>query len=393
MTAAGIDGLRPKLDPFLVRDARTTGLGVRVATSGIKSWDLSFRIKGKPNSKRLSLGFVTDVSLQDARSRARVLVAAARAGRDLLLEEATARREEENRITVADLVERYVSRRVKGRLRTALEIERRLYRALTPVLQWKLEKLTRRDIRQLLDPVADAGWLREAEKRRQGIGAMLNWAVAQDYLEINPSAGLQSYGNGEPRTRTLTDDEISALWNWLSVPDQRSSSATILKIQLLLGARCSEVAGITVGEIDQHTWIWTLPASRSKNGRARETPLVGQVRRLLEEQLSLVRTSAIFATSGGVTMTARDVGSYLLNRSKRLPVPKFATHDLRRTVATRLVELGHSIDLIAALFGHQSGSSATSTLFRHYVHTQQLDQKADLLASWDAHVLKLSQGN
>ena len=45
-----------------------------------------------------------------------------------------------------------------------------------------------------------------------------------------------------------------------------------------LGARVGEVCGLTVDELKQDVsgrLLWTLPAARSKNGRARVTPIVG----------------------------------------------------------------------------------------------------------------------
>lgn len=90
LTQKTIEGLRPATEPYRVADQRCTSLAVRVATNGIKTWDLAFRISSTKLTKRLSLGRVTDVSLEAARRRANELTAAGRAGRDLV--------EDENRI-------------------------------------------------------------------------------------------------------------------------------------------------------------------------------------------------------------------------------------------------------------------------------------------------------
>jgi hypothetical protein len=52
----------------------------------------------------------------------------------------------------------YIRRRVAGRLRTAGDIERRLNRALGAILTKHAEDIRRRDIRQMLDTVADGGF-------------------------------------------------------------------------------------------------------------------------------------------------------------------------------------------------------------------------------------------
>src|SRR6516225_6460519 len=144
---------------------------VRVAPSGIKTWDLAYRIRGSGKVRRVSLGRVADVSLEKARARANELTSAARAGRDLIAEEEESRAAAASRLTIEKLIELYVRRRVAGRLRTAKEIESRLKRALSPILQRYADDIRRRDVRELLDAVADQGIEREAEKRRQTVGA------------------------------------------------------------------------------------------------------------------------------------------------------------------------------------------------------------------------------
>jgi hypothetical protein len=60
--------------------------------------------------------------------------------------------------------------------------------------------------------------------------------------------------------------------------------------------------------------------------------------------------------------TAAHIGHYLLARRDKLPISKFATNDLRRTVATMLAEMGVALDLVAAVVGHESGGRETRTL-------------------------------
>ena len=121
-------------------------------------------------------------------------------------------------------------RRVTGRLRTAKEIESRLKRALSPVLHRYADDIRRRDIRELLDAVADQGIAREAEKRRQTVSTMFRWALSQDIVETVATAGLKAYDPGTPRDRVLTAEEIEALWKWLEPATLRSEPADILNL-------------------------------------------------------------------------------------------------------------------------------------------------------------------
>ncbi len=215
LTQRSIDALRPAEAAYRVPDQRCIGLAVRVAPSGIKTWDLAYRIRGSGKTKRLSLGRISDVGLDKARERANELTSAARTGRDLIAQEEERRAAAASRLTIEQLVELYVKRRVVGRLRTAKEIESRLKRALSPIMERHAEDIRRRDLRELFDQCVEQGIEREAERRRQTVGAMFRWALSQDIVEIDPTAGLKAYDPGTPRDRVLTAEEIEALWKWI----------------------------------------------------------------------------------------------------------------------------------------------------------------------------------
>ena len=247
-------------------------------------------------------------------------------------------------------------------------------------------------MRELFDKCADDGIEREAERRRQTVGAMFRWALSQDIVEIDPTAGLKAYDPGTPRDRVLSVKEIKSLWQWLGSEELPPNPTDILKLELLTGARCGEISGLCVEEINRDDWVWTLPAARSKNKRPRVTPLVGSARRLVEARLSVTTSGPLFMAATGATLTAAHVGHYLLARSENLPTEKFTTHDLRRTVATQLTEMAIPLELVAAVVGHESGGRETRTLVRHYVRTDLLDRKRTVLEAWDRRLSEIIEG-
>ena len=305
LTHRSIEALRPTEAPYRVSDQRCMGLAVRVAPSGIKTWDLAYRLHGTGKVRRVSLGRVTDVGLERARERANELTGAARSGRDLIAEEEESRVAAASRLTIEQLIELYMRRRVTGRLRTGKEIESRLNRTLSSILHRHADEIRRRDIRELLDTVADRGLEREAEKRRQTIGAMFRWALSQDVVETDATAGLKAYDPGKPRDRVLNAEEIERLWKWLESGVLPPDPADIMKLELLTGARCGEISGLCAEEVDCNEWTWTLPAARSKNKRPRVTPLVGLARQIIETRISVNQIGPLFTAESGRILTRR----------------------------------------------------------------------------------------
>jgi integrase len=394
LTDTAIKAMKPDPDAaYRAPDLRCRGLALRVATDGGKTWDLAYRIKGK-GVRRLSLGRYEDVRLEQARKRANELTSAARQERDLITEEEEARNKRDQSFTVGQLISEYIRRRVSGRLRSAKQIESTLKRALAPLTTRKAPEIKRRDLRQLLDALADQGLEREAGKRRQAIGAMFKWAVAQDIVENNPADGLGSYSLGQPRDRVLSEDEIRSLWRWLDDAGNISTAVSdILKLELCLGARVGEIAGMRTGEFAKDgkgRLLWTLPAERSKNKRARVTPILGLGLKIISARAS---ESVLFPSESGKPHYSGSVAQQLRARWARLPIDRFATHDLRRSVATTMVaQLKLPLELVAAVVGHTIGDGAVHTLVRHYVHDDFVERKADALAQWDRRLRAILAG-
>jgi hypothetical protein len=200
LTARSIEALRSDAAPYRVTDARVAGLALRVAADGGKTWDLSYRIKGV-GVRRLSLGRYSDVSLEAARVRALGLTGPARQGVDLIAQERRAREDKAMAMTVGALVDLYLARRIKGRLRSAIEVERTLKRVLAQLASTPAADVRKRDLALLFESIAATGHERAAGKARQTVGAMFKWAASFDIVSTDPTRGLPSYDQGSARAR------------------------------------------------------------------------------------------------------------------------------------------------------------------------------------------------
>jgi integrase len=388
LTSRFLESVEAGVEPFRIRDTKTLGLSVRVSVDGKVTFYVSARISGGKVFSRPIGRFGDDLTLQEARDRAAEITKAARAGRDLMEDEAEATRTAAAALTVEQLLEKYLKGRVRGKLRTAPAIERTLKRALQSIIHMKAGAVRRAHVRELLDDVAESGREREAEKRRQTIGAMFRWAVAKDLVEVDPTAGLPVYDAGTPRDRVLSVEEIRSFLSWLDSDIVPLAHGSVLRLQLLLGARVGEIAGMTAEEIDMDSWVWTLPAERSKNGKPRATPIIGWARQIIHETLD-GGSGALFLSEQNSTLTSSTVGQWLRSNRHKLGIEHFVSHDLRRTVATHLDEMGVSRDMIGALIGHESDDRKTAVLRRHYLKGDAIERKKAVLLSWDARIREI----
>lgn len=382
LTHRSVEAFKPATEAYRVADLRCPGLAIRVAPSGLKTWDFVCRVRGTSTVKRKALGAFPAVGLDEARRRGGAIGDAAQAGKDLIGEEAKAKEAAAARMTVSELIDEYLKRRAKG-LRTKREIETRLKRALAPINNRPIDELRRRDIGRLLNATSDRGVEREAEKQRQATGAMFRWAVGQDLLDDDPTRGLKPFSAGKPRERVLSPEEIRTLWDWIASSDLTFDMQDSLRLQFCWGSRIGEASGLCVEEIDTKDWIWTLPANRSKNKKARRTPIVGLARDIIEGRLEYVRRGPLFINETGAALRSNDIGSAIVTRRKRIPIAHFVSHDIRRSVATELVNLGIALELVAAVLGHEVGDKSVRILTRHYVRTDLLERKKVALQAWD----------
>jgi integrase len=134
-------------------------------------------------------------------------------------------------------------------------------------------------------------------------------------------------------------------------------------------------------------------ASRSKNRRARTTPLVGLARAIIAARIETAGDRPLFSSATGVPLTTSGVGTALVSRRGKSPLAAFASHDLRRTAASEMDAIGIPRDVIGEIVGHGSEDGKSSrTLFRHDLKNDLILRKTRALEAWDARLRTLISG-
>src|SRR5262249_5976354 len=137
-------------------DALVSGLGIRVTDTGAKSFVLVTRYPGSKNPARRTLGGYGELTLEQARTKARDWLGLVQRGIDPAAQEARARRAEERRRadTFASVAEDFIAEKLSTE-RKGKEVERDLRREFIPILGKRpIAEITARDVVEMIKPIA-----------------------------------------------------------------------------------------------------------------------------------------------------------------------------------------------------------------------------------------------
>lgn len=369
LTDKSIEALRPKAMRYEVWDEARKGFGVRVSPRGVKSFVWLYHFDSRP--RRLTFGTYPKLSLADAGVKLAEAKSLLAKGIDPGTRAVAERSAERHAETVADLVEAYLDRYARARKRSAFEDERILRKDVLPHWgRWKAKDITRRDIVRLLNEIVDRGAPIQANRTLTILRRMFRFAIGQAIVEVSPCDQIEAPSAENERDRALSDDEIRLLWHTLDAAPMEPNARRILRLMLVTGQRKGEVIGLHQREVDPFKALWLLPAERSKNGREHLIPLSGPALQLLGQAPPSEAGYHFPSSLTGKPYRGQSIDHatrYLFKprppRAKKRPhqpmppplagkmVP-FTPHDLRRTVATRMRELGISRGDVKMVLNH-----------------------------------------
>jgi integrase len=391
-------------------DTIVKGLCLRVSPAGTKAWNLVYTKPSDGKRARVKLGTYPYLPLggeKGARQKARDERAKIGDGRDPIVE----KRARQASQTVAELVENYITRHAAAK-KSAQHIARRLRRDVSDAIgAVKLTELHRRDITRVLDAIRDRGSPIAANRTFSGMRTMFRWAHARGDLDVDIMSGMKRPTEAEPvRDRVLDANEVRAFWNALPDADMRESTRRILRLCLVTGQRVGEVAGMTLEEVDVEAAVWTIPAARAKNGREHAVPLSDMALAIVRAQMA--DNEALAARRGrdvsewlfpGPGARAAISGPAVAKAVKRQEVvagdgtatifglEPFTPHDLRRTMATHMEEIGVSPIIIGHCLNHATVTKATITSRVYATYTYD-NEKRDALDKWGERLAGILAG-
>lgn len=385
LTDVEVRSLRAPPDQRLeIFDAKARGLCLRV-TSQKKSWSFVFRPKGSQRLRRYTIGDYPAWTLSAAREKALALRRQIQDGGDPVLETKTRR----DALTVAGLVDRFIERYAKTKLRSWKDYKAVIDRDVIPAMGDRpAGEVTRTEIANLLDRVAARAPIL-ANRLQNTISSVFSWALSEGLVSTNPVTGLRKRTKEVAKERVLTDEEIRRFWG--ATGTTSAAFRDTLRLILLTGQRPGECAGIRAEEVDLAAGCWTIPASRTKNKIEHIIPLVGQALAIVERLADGKEAGPLIVTPRGKELTSQNLAKAMEALRKGLFVETATPHDLRRTAATLLGRLDIDQMTIGRVLNHASTTKATVTGSvydrHHYLPQKRRALEALIPTGADAHAL------
>ncbi|MDQ0470209.1 tyrosine-type recombinase/integrase [Labrys wisconsinensis] len=379
------DSAKARVKDYFIWDDELPGLGLRVYTSGKRSYVIHYRFAGR--SRRFTIGLHGFWTPERARQQAKVLFGKIVSGED----PSEQRQLNHQAITVKELCKLYLDDLNAGLIMgkggrpkkptTILCDIGRIHRHIIPLVGTRRVKdVTKADVNKVLKDVIagktncsfKTGKLRGRSIVRGGAGAasrtvgllggILTYAIEAGIIEANPVHGVRR-PKDNVRTRRLDDSEYRELGSLLreaSKDDKYRRTVEIIRQLALTGCRRSEIVALRWAEVDIGSSCLRL--ADSKEG-ASVRPIGLPVVEYLEERGAKISKTYVFP--GGEE--DNPFGSFPNHWEKifdNTALSEVTPHVLRHSFASVANDLGFTEATIAALIGHSRGSVTSK-----YIHT------------------------
>ena len=382
-TAVKTAGLERGKSEAIFFDDDIPGFGLRLREGGSRSF--VFQYKLGPRNRRMALGKASPATLTETRKTAAKLYARVQLGEDPANEKAEAKRQAAE--TFKPYIEQFLQAlQAHYRPRSFKQVERHLLRHAKVLHGLPLGKIDRRAIAGVIVSVTNASGATTANRVRTSLSGFFNWAISHGLVDHNPVDGAPRHEE-RSRDRVLTPDELRLIWNSL----EDNEYGAIVKLLALTGQRLAEIGALRWSEIGADQIL--LPAERTKNHRPHIIPLSAPATAIIASQLKREGCDTLFGSEHGFnnwSFWKERLDKTITQANGGMPIPRWTTHDLRRTAATMMADdLGIQPHIIEAVLNHVSGHKAGVAGI--YNRASYLREKRAALNLWADRLLAIAR--
>ncbi|MCM7080632.1 MULTISPECIES: tyrosine-type recombinase/integrase [Enterobacter cloacae complex] len=366
------------------------GLSVKVSKIGIMTWYFTYRIGGRSTApQRLKLGNYPDLSLKAARAKRDQCRAWLAEGKNPKHQLTVTTQETLKPVTVKEALEYWIREYASHKRANVEKHIEQLNKHIYPYIgAFPLSMCETRHWLECFSRVRDeapvaAGYLLQMCKQALKFCRVHRYAVSNvlDDLTIDDVGRKQN-----KRDREHTRQELADIWRECSGMKFKPYYSALLRLLVVFGCRTQELRMSRVTEWDLNDWVWTVPKEHSKGGEKILRPIPVDIRLFIKQLLEQNQNTGLLL---GEIKKPEAVSQWGRMLYKRLGHSEpWTLHDLRRTFATTLNNMGIAPHVVEQLLGHSLGG-----VMAVYNRSQYLPEKLDALNKWTERLDLLSDEN
>lgn len=376
----------PATGQKLVWDDDVTGLGVRLTPSK-KTYIVQGRVRGKKTERRISLGEHGTITLDEARRRAKMELAAMLNGTDPMEERKIL---QARAATLRDVVDKYLEDRRDLKASSRADIEKHLQKSFASWADRPFVEITRDKVLDRFRELSDRS-PSQANQAFRVLRALMNYARAKyrpgDSLIMpeNPVRVLSDakvWNRIQARSGRIPTGKVGVAWNVIQdfrqAPDLSRIGETLadaVAFLMLTGCRWSEMAGLTWDRVNLDEATWYIPDPKNR------TPVTFPLPAVVVEILEKRQRTSEFVFPGRSEGHIREARS-AMDRISALVGVHVSPHDLRRTFRAIAGECGVEFWKTKLLMGHKMSGDVTIAHYTEKSDLRYLAPEINAIADW-----------
>jgi integrase len=384
VAALKLDGKRD----LIVFDDATPGFAFRLragaAGKTLHSWVLQYRKAGASRRYKLGPAGPGGLGVEKARALAKEALAKIWAGQDPSADRAA--RRDADKLTFAKAVADFLETKQRHlRPNTFAETKRYLTGDyFKPLHSMPLDTITRQDVALRIKTIERESGAATAGQARAKLSGFFAEAMQDGLVDSNPVIGARKPPANRPRERVLSDQELAAIWNACG----DDNHGRIVRLLILTACRREEIGGMRWGEFAADGTSWTLPAARAKNHRPLTLPMLAAMRTILDTVPKMASREQLFGERSPDGFQSWDL--HKKDLEARSGVAGWQLRDIRRSVATKMADLGIMPHVIEQILNHVSGhKGGVAGIYNRSSYEREVRAA---LALWEDHLRTIVAG-
>lgn len=278
--------------------------------------------------------------------------------------------EKQARLTVRGLFDLWRGLSLKHRVDGGVEAQRAFERDVFPLIgDMAVADVKKAHVQHIVDSMMARDIVRMTKRVLSDLRQMFCFALDRDFVDADPTARIpkKKIGKDVERDRVLSEAELIAFFKKLPLSGLAATSQCALLLQMATIARIGETVAARWEHVDFERRLWVLPDT--KNGKAHQIWLSNFALRQLEILRDITGTTAWLFPNSKLSgpLDSKTVTKQVADRQRtdgsmsgrtkqidalQLPGGHWRPHDLRRTGASTMAELGTLPDVIEKCLNH-----------------------------------------